>query len=404
MISNIEKKIPFESFPHIDKNEMIVQIEFDTCDTSNLKCDMVKIVKQGKDFHPEDSIWCIHDSSNTRYPKRYFRLFQGKKSLQNFLKHYGHMDSSLCVHHKSGKLGIGKMKSQADIIPISEEHIVVNGVPQKSENSGICWFAATCYVLLTPPSIRNVLFTKLKPDIASLINSVLVNPISAEQFRVRLYEEYGFGDNPKQNPYLDGKNGCTEFCSLAAQLDIPVARIFAPEMVLLDSPVKNQFGQEFELRHKPRKDEIGILVIRCFRTRWVPQRRLKYKHRRYKLVSVFIGSEHCGHQIGASTCGERVCRWSVADSDGTRKGIGPMFWNVKRNTGETHRDFKNRWWTAFSSMIPVTIFSDGLCDFSPHNRPNKSLNLKMKHSKKSINYDEPGVVNSDFVYVSLPNV
>ena len=402
MSSNVERRIPFESLSRMHKNDMVVQIEFDSCDTSNLKCDMVKIVEQGIDSQPEDSIWCIYDISNTNYPKRYFRLFQGKKSLKNFLNHYGHMDDTLCVHHKSGKLGIGKLKSPTEVIPVSEEHILVNGVPQKSENSGICWFAATCYVLLTPPSIRNLLLSKLKPDIASLIKSVLVNPNAAEQFRARLYEEYGFGDNPKQNPYLDGKNGCTEFCSLAAQLDIPVARIFAPDMVLLENSVKDQFGNNFQLRDQPKNDEVGIIVVRCFRTRWIPQRRLKYKNRRYKLVSVFIGSEHCGHQIGASTCGERVCRWSVADSDGTRKGVGPMFWNIKRNPGETRTDFKNRWWTAFSSMIPVTIFSDGLCDFSPHNRPNKSLNAMMKKSRQEVNYDKPGVVNSDFVYVSLP--
>jgi len=145
----------------------------------------------------------------------------------------------------------------------------------------------------------------------------------------------------------------------------------------------------------------SLLIVRCFRTRWQPKLRITYKGIRYRLASVLIGSEYCGHQIAASTCDLRVCRWVCADADACREGIGPVFWNIKRQKNESLTSFIARWWSAWGKMIPVTLFnSESFCDFSPHNRSSCTLQSRMKESTTCTNFNA-GVVNSDFIYVHI---
>ena len=111
-------------------------------------------------------------------------------------------------------------------------------------------------------------------------------------------------------------------------------------------------------------------------------------------MAILIGSEHCGHQIGASTCDGRVCRWAVVHSDAAKSGIGPMFWRSSARRKRPRLPSKQRWWKAFASNIPITIFSrNDMCDLSPHNRP-------LEHFKdSSLHTQGPGLVNSDFLYL-----
>ena len=117
-------------------------------------------------------------------------------------------------------------------------------------------------------------------------------------------------------------------------------------------------------------------------------------------MSVMIGSEHCGHQISASTCNLHVGRWACADSDACKEGIGPMFWKLNKPGNEGIDDYIERWWNVWGKMIPVTLFnSNSFCDFSPHNRSTCSLENKMK--KTVCTNFNAGVVNSDFIYLSV---
>ena len=384
--------VRFVPLNKVTEKDMIVELAFESCDEQRLKCRMVQILNHGSEAHPKDSVWKIEDPN---IPTRYVRLFNGRTSIHEMTKHYGFMDSNQCINKNKIMYGIHS-QLQKEEIPIETDCIRVKGIAQEKVNSGICWFAATSFATLFSEPLRTELLNRIDSDIAVCGRDALTDTKQAKEYRKKLYYRYGFGDDPKQDPLLDGKNGCTEFCALAAQLDLPVIRIFAPEMNEMTSDVKDQFGNIHELRSDPKPDEFAILIVRCFRTQWIPRRRLKYKGRRYKLFSVFIGSEHCGHQIGASTCNGRVCRWAVADSDGSRLGIGPVFWRMKRFPGESRQQFKQRWWDSFASMIPLTIFNRGdVCDLSPHNRP--SGYVLQKNTS-----DKPGVTNSDFLYISVP--
>ena len=95
--------------------------------------------------------------------------------------------------------------------------------------------------------------------------------------------------------------------------------------------------------------------MRAFRTKWTPkaQARLVWQGRRYKLVGALIGSEHCGHQIGASALDVDNCAtWALSDSDATQHGIGPLFWSMRRRKGEATASFRARWQGIGATWCP----------------------------------------------------
>ena len=171
-------------------------------------------------------------------------------------------------------------------------------------------------------------------------------------------------------------------------------RLLAPEMHLLREAIVDQRGRSHHLR-APTKGAPCFLVVRCFRAKWRPKRRIVYEGIRYKLVALMIGSEHCGHQIGASTCESDVYRWALADSDGAQHGIGPMFWSIGRDDSPAER--KKRWRNMWDTIIPAIRFGNGqVCDLNPSNRPTHELErLRQRQTHEA----DPGVVNTDWIYL-----
>ena len=259
-----------------------------------------------------------------------------------------------------------------------------------------------CFAAFYCPIMRQVL-KKYSKDfkLNEYMDKCLHSPDIAEKLRHHLFYEYHIGDDPKQNPEKDGQNGLTEFTVLCAKLNIPIVRLFAPNLSEFKVNITDKNKNEIPAR-VPVPNEPAMLFVRCFRTRWRPKLRLKYNNRVYKLISVMIGSEHCGHQIAASTCEGKICRWACADADARKHGIGPVCWKVPRKSGENLKEYIKRWWDAWSKMIPVTLFnSDSFCDFSILNRSTCDLEHKMKNT--TCTTFNAGVVNCDFVYLSLPN-
>ena len=250
--------------------------------------------------------------------------------------------------------------------------------------------------------MRNFLSSYMPSDLFALLKDALNDANIAEKLRHKLYYTYMVGDRPGQDPELDGQNGFTQFCVLGAKLDIPIIRLFAPKLVRMEDPVRDQNGKSFHLRTTPRTDESSMLAVRAFRTKWPPARRITYDNRRYKLIAMMIGSEHCGHQIATSTCDGRVCRWALADSDMRQNGIGPMFWSIPQMKGETKREFKMRWRKMWDDIVPVTVFGrKELCDLNPVNRPSNDLE---RFAKQIQHRSEPGVVNTDYIYLHIPDM
>ena len=388
----MESSLSFSNHHFPEITGAISRVTFDACGGS-LTCRPVHVIEGGKP--PKDAWWAIETEG---MPTRYVRLFDGARSLKRFLQNYGFMDRNACVSYRKGTIHLANCtvnRAETDFKPC-DRFADVKGVPQRSSRSGICWYAATCFVMFFSKQMRELLISRMQPDMREDAQRCLKNAQASERLRHRLYYDYAFGDDPKQSPELDGQNGFSQLCILLTRLDIPTIRLFAPEMRELIDPISDQKGARHRLRSTPRDDEVCVLCVRCFRTHWRVKRRIVYNGRRFCLTSVLIGSEHCGHQIGASTCDMRVCRWALADSDASQHDIGPVFWNMPKTESESRATFKERWWQMWSTLVPVTIFqSTEMCDLSPHNRATGSI--RTGDASKA-----PGVVNTDCIYVSLP--
>jgi len=380
------KYVPFGKQTPTD---FICEIQFDSCPNKKLYCKLLQINTYGQ-------WWGIFASN---LPDRFVCL-KNKDTIFDFVTKYGYMDDSECVNYKSGSFGICNRKewrgSHADVIQ-SITDIYVPGIPQRTRYSGLCWYSAMCFAAFFTYDLKNIFIQNSKDNLLNkYIETCLYNSNDAEKLRRHLYYKYSLGDDPSQNPENDGQNGLSQLLILLAKLNIPFICLVAPNLSPIQFDVIDQKKKKIVLNNSTPL----LLFVRCFRTRWKPELKIKFRGHVYQLVSVLIGSEQCGHQIAAATCNSRISRWALADSDACRAGIGPVFWKVKSHKNESYNQFVSRWWNAWSKMIPVTMFnSDSFCDFSPHNRSSCTLEAKMK--KTSCTDFNAGLVNCDFIYIKM---
>lgn len=366
------------------------EFAYTTCDT-NMRVRFHK-------YNDED--WCCILSVDN-HPERWFRMHTSGAS-NALIKKYGYMDSNGCVNRGNGRVTGDRpstLRKNSTLDNLNQTQRDTIGVPQRMYNSGLCWYCAMCFMMLFSSQMRKVILDYAPETFRRMCANVLTDREAAEAFRRYLYSTYSIGDRPEQNPELDGQNGFSQFCILAARIGLPVIRLFAPSMITLEDDIVDQSGKHWTMRTTPRSDEPCILAVRCFRTKWVPHRRIVRGGRRYKLVALMIGSEHCGHQIGASTCDMSIGRWSLSDSDMAQHGIGPMFWTMLMRPNESRTQFRRRWRDMWDKIIPLTLFGSGqICDLNPSNRPTHEL---QQHAQRLSQPAPPGVVNTDWIYLSL---
>tara|TARA_B110000046_G_C13022479_1_gene411974 strand:- start:1058 stop:2233 length:1176 start_codon:yes stop_codon:yes gene_type:complete len=374
--------------------EQVCLIEYTTCNGS------MRIVSCT--FRGE--AWYLIVDAKDRRRQRWVRLFH-PSALSALVRSYGYIGSDGCLNKDRAVVHRGEKKDATESVVLnrlSAVHRSVRGVPQRAINSGVCWYCAMCFVMLFSKQMRRLLRSKAPPPLRQKMQNVLTDKVRAEALRHELYHTYALGDRPGQDPALDGQNGFAQLCILLAHLDIPTVRLFAPDMRAVEDSVRDQRGRRHTLRSIPRADETSLLVVRAFRTKWKPRARITHGGRRYKLVAVMIGSEHCGHQIGASAVDMDMCStWALSDSDATQHGVGPLYWSVRRAKGEDRTRFLRRWRSMWEDMVPATLFGDRqVCDLNPANRPTREL-----ESYQRIVNDRPsapGVVNSDFIFLHTP--
>ena len=388
------KYVEFGKELPVDK---IVEINYNTCKNNPIKCRLLLETHNGQ--------WWAIRSKNM--PTRYVCL-KTVKAIKNFAKKYGYMNSDDCVSYNKGSFGVVPINKYIQNTSSHDQNIIkslektyVSGIPQRLVNSGLCWYSAMCFCCFFCKQMRDIIQYYGKDEkLNFMIKNCLSNPQTAEKLRHYLYYHYHMGDDPKQAPEKDGQNGLSEFIILCAKLGIPMYRLFAPNLSEFNLNVTDKQNKTNEVL-LPNTSQPSLLVVRCFRTKWKPKLRINYKGIKYKLASVLIGSEFCGHQIGASTCDLNVCKWACADADACREGISPIFWKIKKEKDESLKSYKEKWWNIWGKIIPITLFNSGaFCDFSPHNRSSCTLEHKTKNNNPGCSNFNAGVVNSDFVYIS----
>lgn len=342
--------------------------------------------------------------------ERWVRLFS-KNALQTLVTQYAYLDTNECLniarHGRNLQIERGApytVRSSPVLNHLSKRVRDIRGVEQHASNSGICWYAAMCFVMFLSTQMTDLLVSKANDELRSHMQNVLTDRKKAEALRHHLYFQYALGDRPNQNPMYDGQNGFTQLCILLAKLDIPTVRLLAPELTAIVLPVQDQNKTPLTLRTMPSPQETALLVVRNFRSKWRPRAKITYSPsgrkedgRTYRLIGLMIGSEYCQHQIGASAVDLNMCcTWGLCDADASSRGIGPLFWTTRRRKHESVKDYMSRWQSTWEKMIPATLFGNNqVCDLNPSNRPPRAL-------EQSLPDDRPGVVNTDFIYMSPP--
>jgi len=400
-----------DSIPH---GHVIYAVEYSGCAAGSLRLWLVHI----NDPSPSDGChadaWWRVDSPGL--PDRLVRLSQGGRSMRRLVSRYGLMDANGCINVKRGCYSVAPADAIAGIlvetdqgrhldaaVPLSIRDVL--GVPQRTEDSGICWYAALSFCMFFNEAMRDLVTAHMPEDLRPTCARVLRSPEESETLRRALWERYAFGDPYGQAPELDGQNGVSQFCVLAAQLGIAVERYFVDDegdAHRVTDPVEDQRHREHALPGDPRPGVAHVCIFRFRRgahgtkARHRPSRRIHLHGRRYRLVGMMIGSEHCGHQISAAARDDRGRGWAVCDSDSQRYGIGPI------HVSSCERD-RDQWWKAWRSLVPVTFFSDGMCDLSPQNRRVGELvdpHTGRAQPTRADAAPDAGLTNVDFLFIS----
>lgn len=334
--------------------------------------------------------------------ERWVRLFSDR-AFKHLLSSYAYMDGDGCINscrpREARHVTPVAIRRDYTLSGLSDEEASTRGVQQRSHASGACWWCAVCFVVFFCPQVRSFFLDKFPAELAEMCKGVLNDGARAERLRRHLYHAYAFGDRPGQDPALDGQNGFSQLSILVARFDIPMVRLLAPSMFEITDDVVDQAGVSWSIRRTFKAGEPALLVIRAFRTKYTPPRRVVWKGRRFRLASLLIGSEWCTHQIAASSCGLRVRRWAVADSDAAQHGIGPVFWSLRKKKDETPEQLRDRWREMWHNLVPVTLFGNRqVCDMNPVNRCPHEL---VKYAGCKGVGAKPGVVNTDYIYISL---
>lgn len=395
---------------------VLSSLDFTTCKDKRLGIRVTHVCDPSVDEYGcfRDAWYSVLDRD---LPTRHLRMANGGASLNRLIQRYGLIDAGGCVNSSRGNITyephadeFRKRMSTATFPSIMGNRM---GVPQRLENSGICWWASVCFVLLLNNRMREHVVSHLPSHLRPLAQKALESPEAAEKLRAALWNEYAVGDPLDQIPELEGQNGASQICILASQIGLPIARYMVDDDGMAHSmesmPVLDQRGTAHQLLSQPTSDsEPHVLMFRFRRgahgtnEAHRPPRRIRVGGRRYRLAAMMIGSEHCGHQIAVAAPTDDWASWSMCDSDQRRHGIGPICWEVDRTASQ------KEWWDTFRTMVPVTFFSKGYCDLSPHNLPVGQLEEEQRYKRVEDdnsyrgveNAAMAGLTNMDFLYMS----
>lgn len=384
-----------------------------------------------------DGVWRI-DKSGTR--ERQVRLLRGRASIDELLDKYTLLDGDECSFNASPDEYLRRnaeynarqtgeaLGGEIDVAPhrmrraggpafvYSEAALPLGalpceralddvGIPQRTIDSGICWWGSLWFAVMYPPPVRAVFLAgcAADPTLRALCERVLRAPDSSEPLRRHVYDTYAIGDDPAQAPHLDGQNGFGQFSLLCSALQIPLVTLMAPWMEAVRMALPN--ARKEQVPPPPRADPTrpALLGVRTYRSHWRPPHALEHGGRRWLLQSAWVGSEYCGHQCALArvdACEPGVEQWALYDSDGVRLGIGPITWHTTAA----------EWWDELPRVMPFTnkSASSKFCDMCPHNRHPMELVQRllkvpaMERAAERMRSDAFRQVNVDWLYTSDP--
>lgn len=385
-----------------------------------------------------DAIWRVRTHGT---PDRYMRMYKGSASIDNLLSIYTFRDASGCTFSqdsKSTEANALENAQQAGIMLSSSTRqslrslrkqrirrifaahlpercgsipclgtICSIGVPQRTADSGVCWWGSVLWIIRIPPLMRMLVDAAISTctdvstasELQARLPKVLEHPMEATLLHNRLFELHNIGDAPGISAAEEGQNGYTQMCMIARVLGIKGITLDAPGLEdITDRPLVSK-NVSMPPLDRPGDTEPGFLGVRVGRRPWTPQLRMRHAGRDWELCGGFLGSELCGHQTAVA----RACRgtWSHYDSDSCRLGIGAYAFRM--NDRDWSHTLENT--MCFSNSTSQTK----TCIFTPTNRhvlhvTNELLRAHGRDGDIAVDESTNGVarsLNVDWVYVCV---
>ncbi len=393
------------------------EIRFESCPGSDLSMECVHPVdgELGSGGVPRDAWWRVRCKG---IPDRFIRLFDGEASLRGILQKYAFQNATGCVHQSSKWVHASPHEPYAlSIPPVSAPWCDMTGVPQFFPNSGICWFATLCAVTFANPEIASIVIPYLPSEAHAWARRSVFDRAAALKLRNFLYERYRVGDNIRNPPEMDGKNGAREFMVLCAKLRIPVRCLTEEDGYLSPSDLGLQDQDNTPVSLTP--PQVGadgtfqrhILIVRFHdgdhkrcpmaRTLTLPTT-ATCPRTRYSFCGIYNGAKRCGHQIGVTRLSPMSAHdewYGIFDADFCthpreprqqgKRNTGPIFVRIRAN---------EPWWPVFKYLTHVTRVPGGMCLHSIHNLPDHAYDTRANGSGSK----RKGTLSCDWVGVSVP--
>lgn len=320
-----------------------------------------------------DGWWAV---TSRGLPDRYYRIRGGSSSLHAFLRRFAFLDKEDCVHHKEAILVYDTGATSFGDVPVCTRAREMTGVPQFYANSGVCWFASLCWVLLANEYMKALILPYFPSKMHADVHACLFDRDAAERFRKYLWYDLHVGDDVERDPLEDGQNGGGEFLVMCAALGIPLfcyecTNRSTGRMKMFTGQVRDKSGRQKAIV-TPCPSAPHLLVLRFEdgnHEKVCPiKRSIVLGGRSYMLVGCFLGQRKCGHQIALACVDMEEGLWGVTDADAHKDGTGPMFCRIPCSQAE------HRWWEAWRYIVSLTRFTGksgrDFCPLSPWNIEN----------------------------------
>lgn len=313
--------------------------------------------------------WWAIQSEN--HPVRFVQMFK-EDAARHFLEHYSILDCKQCLNEKPVWTNEQPRWTIKDVPKRHRNNML--GVPQRGNTSGLCWYSAMCFCLFFSRQMREKVYEKLPTEMKPYCRTVLSDPNDSETFRRLLYTGYDIGDDPDQDPKLDGQNGFIQLAVLLTRLDIPLIRLLAPQHSQTDRALKEnllpvEWRNRLYIPRKPLHGEFAVLFVQAPPGGWQPPHRLTQEGQEYRLFCALGASDECWHQVALalrSGRGGSCIHMAHSDSDAAVHGIGPIFWSIPaKKLGETQAEYEARSYKMWNDMLLVTKFRNDHCQITP---------------------------------------
>ena len=367
------------ALPPAPPGERLARVAYASCPGSSATLRPVDVVDDAA-LEPEgvfsDGWWTVECDG---LPTRTFRTFSGARSLSQILVRYGFQNAEgTCIHQGKVQLhyepATGARPRCSCLPGVPKRLRNATGVPQFYPTSGVCWYAALCWIAFSNASVRRLLCDHMPSDLAALAERCLFAREAAQELRNRLWTEYAVGDDVTLPPEMDGRNGGSELLTMCAKFKVPTV-VYSEEDGKIEHASQyatDRRGVRFKIPLPNCASDPHLLMVR-FRfgdhKRFPAMRRICLPDggARYRLIGVFIGQSLCGHQIGVASPTGDWRDWGFGDADLHKDGIGPMFVRFPDKCSW------EEWWALWDRILHVTRFGVGrrrTCNMSLHNPPN----------------------------------